>query len=384
MFKNKNVRLLCGMELLQGLVFYMPIATLYRQAIGIGLTQIALLESISLILSLALEMPWGMVADWIGYKNTMRVCSTLFFVSKVIFWRADGFGAFLAERILLAVVISGLSGVDSAMLYLSCPKKEWQQQLFAVYEGLGTAGMLAASLLYSICFGNDYRLAGFWTMIAYGAAMVLSFFLKEPSKLMQKKEKGSLLLVIRSVLVRPELLLLLFAFGCFRETHQIVTVFLNQLQYGRAQIAVAWLGVLSAGMQILGFLGMFSDRLTKTLGECKTAILLMGCGALACVMLALTSSPAVSIFGVGLMSLAGSLLFPLQAVTENRQVRTAARATELSVYAMLSDSLAAGINVVFGRAADVSLPFAFWLGAGFCLAACAAYIVQACGEKNIK
>lgn len=57
MFKNKNVRLLCGMELLQGLVFYMPIATLYRQAAGIGLTQIALLESISLILSLALEMP---------------------------------------------------------------------------------------------------------------------------------------------------------------------------------------------------------------------------------------------------------------------------------------------------------------------------------------
>lgn len=67
----------------------------------------------------------------------------------------------------------------------------------------------------------------------------------------------------------------------------------------------------------MGFLGMFSGRLTKALGECKTAILLMGCGALACVMLALTSSPAVSIFG-----------------------------------------------------------------AGFCLAACAAYIVQACGEKN--
>lgn len=243
MFKNKNVRLLCGMELLQGLVFYMPIATLYRQAAGIGLMQIALLESISLILSLALEMPWGMVADWIGYKNTMRVCSTLFFVSKVIFWRADGFGAFLAERILLAVVISGLSGVDSAMLYLSCPKKEWQQQLFAVYEGLGTAGMLAASLLYSLCFGNDYRLAGFWTMIAYGAAMVLSFFLKESSKLMQKKEKGSLLLVIRSVLVRPGLLLLLFAFGCFRETHQIVTVFLNQLQYGRHRLQ--WHGWVS-------------------------------------------------------------------------------------------------------------------------------------------
>lgn len=336
-----------------------------------------MLESLSLVLSLLLEMPWGVLADRIGYKNTMVVCSVLFFLSKVIFWRASGFVSFLAERLLLAAVISGLSGVDSAILYLSCPPKE-QQRMFALYEGLGTAGMLAASLLYSLCFRSNYRLAGFWTMAAYGAAMVLSLFLQEPPRPAQEEEeKGALLQVIRSVLKRPELLLLLFSFACFQETRQTVTVFLNQLQYKRAGIAAGWMGVLAAGMQILSFLGVLSGHLTRILGERRTCLLLMGTGAVSCGMLALTSTPILSIIGIGLIGLAGSLFSPLQAVTENRQVRTASRATELSVYAMLSDGLAAGINIAFGRAADISLPLAFWLGAGLCLTACAARLAAA-------
>jgi MFS family permease len=281
------------------------------------------------------------------------------------------------------VVISGLSGVDSAMLYLSCPEKERQQQWFAWYEGLGTAGMLAASLLCSLCFGEDYRLAGFWTMVAYGVAMVLSLFLEEsPHGVAEEETDGgeSLVSVIRAVLGRPKLLWLLFAFGCFQETNQTVTVFLNQLQYERARISLGWLGVLAAGMQVLGFLGIFSGWLAKRVGERRAVLLLMGSGAASCAMLAFTRSPIVSIVGIGLMSLAGSLLSPLKSVVENRQVKSAARATELSVYAMLSDGLAAGINVVFGRAADVSLTSAFWLGAGLCVVACVAYAVQ--GNRN--
>jgi len=373
---RRNIWILYAISLLQGLVFYGPISTLYRKAAGVSMLQIALIESVSLILSLLLEMPWGMIADRIGYKNTIVVCSILFFVSKIIFWQAAGFGAFLAERILLSVVISGLSGVDSALLYLSCPPK-YQQKTFAMYESLGTAGLLAASLLYSLCFGNDYRLAGFWTMIAYGAAMAVSFFLVEPEHAAQPQgETGSLGRVILSVLKRPRLLLLLFAFGFFQETKQTVTVFLNQLQYQRAGIPGGLLGLLLAGMQALGFLGIFSQSLTCRLGEKHTFLLLMGAGGLSCMLLAQTKSPVLSVAGVGVLALAGSLLSPLQAVVQNREVRTAYRATELSVYAMVLDGIAAGANVAYGQAADVSLPLAFGIGAGTCAAACIFYLIS--------
>jgi len=67
--------------LLQGMVFYGPIDTLYRQAAGISIFQIAIIESNSLIICLLLELPWGIVADKIGYKNTLVFCCALYFFS---------------------------------------------------------------------------------------------------------------------------------------------------------------------------------------------------------------------------------------------------------------------------------------------------------------
>ena len=58
---KKNVYLLYAIALLQGMVFYGPIATLYREAQGVSASQITLIESISLILCLALEIPWGVI-----------------------------------------------------------------------------------------------------------------------------------------------------------------------------------------------------------------------------------------------------------------------------------------------------------------------------------
>ena len=113
-----------AMVLLQGMVFYGPVATLYRQARGVTVFQITLIEGISYLLCIALEIPWGILADRIGYKKTMIFCSGLFFVSKLIFWKAAGFGGFLLERVLLSIVIAGLSGVDTSMLYLSCGEGE--------------------------------------------------------------------------------------------------------------------------------------------------------------------------------------------------------------------------------------------------------------------
>ena len=74
---KRNLRLLYAIALLQGMVFYGPIATLYREAAGVGVFEITLIESLSLALCVALEMPWGVVADKIGYRRTMIFCCML-------------------------------------------------------------------------------------------------------------------------------------------------------------------------------------------------------------------------------------------------------------------------------------------------------------------
>ncbi len=96
---KRNIIIMCAISLLQGMVFYAPIATLYRQAAGISIFQITIIESISMVLSMVLEVPWGIAADKIGYKKTLLICCGVYVVSKLVFWRADGFGMFLVERI---------------------------------------------------------------------------------------------------------------------------------------------------------------------------------------------------------------------------------------------------------------------------------------------
>lgn len=92
---KKNLWIMYAIALLQGMVFYGPIATLYRQAHGLTIFQITLIESISLALLILLEIPWGIIADKIGCRHTIIFCSALYLISKIIFWKADGFAGFL-------------------------------------------------------------------------------------------------------------------------------------------------------------------------------------------------------------------------------------------------------------------------------------------------
>ena len=228
---KRNVIFLWGIALLQGMVFYAPVATLYRQAAGLGIFQITLIESISLGLMLCLEIPWGILADRIGYRKTMLGCCFLFFVSKIIFWKAEGFSGFLLERLILSVVCAGLSGVDTGMLYLSCEEKD-SHRVFSISENLGQFGILTAAGSYALWIGEDYRLAGFLTVLSYGAAALLSLGLREVVPTQKAAPTpGQMLSVLKRQLGNPKILLLLLAVGLLNERHQTITVFLSQLQY---------------------------------------------------------------------------------------------------------------------------------------------------------
>lgn len=146
----------------------------YRQAQGVSVFQIALIESLSLMLCLLLEIPWGIVADKIGYRRTMIFCNVLYLISKIVFWQATGFAAFLVERMMLSIIIAGLSGVDTSILYLSC-KEGQSQRIFGIYNSLHTAGLLCAAFVYSVFAGNNFKLAGLLTVLSYGLAALLSY-----------------------------------------------------------------------------------------------------------------------------------------------------------------------------------------------------------------
>lgn len=127
-----------------GMVFYAPVATLYRQSRGISIWQMSIIEAVSLALMMALELPWGYISDRIGYRRTLVLSFSFLLVSKIVFFGADSFSLFLLERILLAIAFSALSGVDIAYLHrCGATHKELAQ-----YQGCMFLGLLAVAFVF--------------------------------------------------------------------------------------------------------------------------------------------------------------------------------------------------------------------------------------------
>lgn len=364
---QKNRYIMYAIALLQGMVFYSPIATLYRQAQGVTIFQITVIESISLALGILLEIPWGVIADKIGYRSTMVFCSGLYFVSKLVFWKATGFGGFLAERIMLSVVLAGFSGVDSSILYLSCQGKD-SQNVFGIYNSLGMVGLLMAAAVFSLFVGDSYALAGLLTVISYGLAALLSLGITEVKQPKSEHiQPESFQTTVQKTIRNRPFLLFLIAVALLSETHQTITVFLNQLQYERCGLPSSAMGFVYIFATLLGLLGVYSSALTRRMGLSRCLTLFCGLAAGSCLVLGLTRYAGPSVSGIFILRISDTLFQPLQTEIQNRQVTSENRATALSVYAMLMDGVAIGTSLIFGALSDWSLPWAFFFGGGICI-----------------
>ena len=378
---KRNLFFMYSISFFQGMVFYSSIATLYRQAVGISVFQITMIESISLVLSFIFEIPWGVLADRIGYRRTMIVCNALFFISKIIFWKSQDFADFLLERVILAVVVSGVSGVDTSILYLSC-KEDNSQRAFGIYGGLGTAGLLSSAAIYTIFIKENYRAAGFLTVISYGIAAILSFGLKEV-KADEKDEKMSLghsLAILKETLFNRNLLFLVASVALLYEVNQTITVFFNQLQYTKAGMSARMISGVYILMTLSGLVSVFSEPLTKKLKPRFFGIMLFAVCSFACLMLAFTKNPFISVLGVLLVSICSSLMSPLGTELQNKAITTVDRATALSMNALIMDLLAVFSNLIFGKLADLDLSTAMCFGGALCILGAGLYL---CGLKKL-
>lgn len=364
---KKNLYVMYAIAGLQGMVFYGPVATLYRQAQSITVFQITVIESVSLLFGILLEVPWGIIADKIGYRKTLICCSVLYWISKLIFWRATSFPAFLSERLILSVALAGLSGVDSSILYLSCQGKDCQK-VFGLYHSFGMAGLFLAAGVFSVFLQDNYSLAGLLTVVSYGIAALFSFATTEVKQTdIEEGKSEPIWKTLQMIGKDRRLLLFLIAVAFFSETHQIVTVFLNQLQYERCGLERSTIGLLYMAATMLGLLGVYSSSVTKQVGIRGSFLLFCGLAAVSCFTLSLTQNAMLSVGGIFTLRVCNALFQPLQLEIQNRQIKTENRATALSVNSMFVNLIAVGINLVFGALSDWKLSAAFCAGGGMCI-----------------
>ena len=74
---RRSIALLYCMSFLQGMCFYGPVATLYRTEVGVTMGQISLIEAVTYLLVVMLEVPLGAVCARIGYRRMIMASSAL-------------------------------------------------------------------------------------------------------------------------------------------------------------------------------------------------------------------------------------------------------------------------------------------------------------------
>lgn len=353
MNKRINIYLLNIIVFLQGLVFYAPVATIYRENRGISISQIFLIESIYMILIILLEIPWGIFADKYGYKKTLVLSNLIFFISKIVFFKADSFSMFLLERFLLAAAISGLSGCDSTVLYLSLDENDNSEKAFARYGFFSNVGFLLGSVISTFIINLSIDLSAYYTIIPYGLAFIISLFLLDV-KGESKKSKG-ILFNIKEAISKKEIIILILGIALVAEVVQSITVFLNQGIYIRSGIDIKYFGIMLAGIQIIGLISVKSYKITKQIGQRKSILLFMIFILISLLSLVFIKNPILAFISIAIISTSIGFIEPIFMDIQNKSIKIADRATILSIYSIIGSIVSAIVSPIIGSASNASL-----------------------------
>lgn len=360
---SPNIPLMYAICFFQGIVLYASISTLYRQARGLSLAEYAIIDGFSYLFQLAFEIPFGMLADRIGYKKTLIFSNGLYLISKIIFWQAFGFSSFLMERLFFSMALAGLSGVDASILYLSCGKND-SQKVFGRYSAFGTAGMLTGCLVFTLFLSTNYSATALGTVISYGIAFILSFFLTDVKETEPKETKPSLrrlLDVCKVTIADKRFLLFILADAFLAYGTWAVSVMLNQGKYISLGLTEQHIGIIELAFAGLALTAAWSALLTKKLGFKKFFVLMVGTVSVSALVMGVTGTVWIAIFCGAMVELAYGLVQPLISDLYSKRVTVSDRATQLSVYAMITEGFSFGLSFLMSMIAGRSIfaPFLF-------------------------
>jgi MFS family permease len=354
---KRNIYLMYIIVFLQGFVFYGPIATVFRENRGVSIYQIFLIESISMILIMLFEVPWGIFADKFGYKKTLVISNFIFFISKIVFFKANSFWIFLFERILLSISISGLSGCDTALIYLSLDKNQNSERVFGRYVWFSNVGFLLGSMISTYIINISIDLTAYYTIIPYGIAFGVSLFLKNITDEVTKKEnvKNKFKYSLKHVAANKYIIIFLVGISLVKEVVQSITVFLNQQQYIKSGIDIRYFGILLVAIQFMKLISVKSYKLSNMIGQIKSINMLTIAVFISSSILIIISNAILSFLCVSVISIGMAIMEPMIIDIKNKSISSGNRATILSIYSMIESITSSIINPIIGFVSNSAL-----------------------------
>jgi MFS family permease len=334
----RNTKILSAVNLFISLSLFAPIEVLYLQSLHIPMSLISILNLSVPIVMVFMDVPAGILADYLGRKKIVFLSILSFFFHMALLlvatetWQV--FVAFLFEGIGWALY-SG--NTDAIVVEESIAKKtDISRQLVYFYSGLSLGPLIAGFFNSGIGLlgtSMDYKLAILISVIMRAIALVLIFFVTvQKDTISNQKERLSpkQLLVQGGKHMRNSFSLSVVVYEATGRLDFFLPVIFQPLAM-RLGMNIVYFGILYSLSQLLLFyVQKKADVIISRLGMERVLFLspiLLAVG----VALFLVPSLSVVIIGYTLTKLVGPLRNQCLTLKKNEFVENKIRATYLSI-----------------------------------------------------
>lgn len=260
--KNFKDKLFClkGYYFFSSLVFYAPVALLIRTSRGVSISEFFILQAILSFGIFIFEIPFGMITDKIGYKNSIIISHFSMLLARIILLFSFSFEFFVLESILEAVGFAFASGTIIGYEYEIIGEENFAVKS-SVLGNYSTVGFIVSTI--SFYFMNKYFGQNFliiFTIISTFISFLFTLFLEKEKSF----EKDDTKLNFKSILNKY-----LIIFMVFNGMISITFILINFFYVVILQNINLSENYMTFVILLYSVIGLLSPKIIKMFGEVK-------------------------------------------------------------------------------------------------------------------
>lgn len=338
---SHNEKIFYLTEFFEGMIFHMPIWVAYELQY-ISLAQLAIIEAIIQASKLLSELPTGAMADLLGKRASVIIGRIIGVAGLILYAQSGNFMSFVWYAIIAGFGDSFVSGAKEALIYDSL-KQDNQHHRFqkvtskaSLFFQLSFAGAILLGGILSIW---GYQIVIFASIVASTIALIISFFLKEPTidtqqftlSLYIKQFLNGFKELFKTPYIRD---ISLFYIGVGGVTWSAMMIFntslLTTIGYTTFQI-----GIIVAFIRIINSSILFGSLHVGTFITKRRVYLFFPVIMILCYLPGIFLTKELAIFAVALSTFASSSRWVILGGYVNEHYDSKNRATALSTLSML-------------------------------------------------
>ncbi|MBD3204654.1 MFS transporter [Candidatus Woesearchaeota archaeon] len=331
---------------------------------NINFTQVMILQSWFMLWIFLLEIPSGVLADYIGRKKTLIIGAAAGIVCPLIYSSFPNFFIFLIGEMFFALSASMYSGAGEALIYDSLKiikQTKKSKQVFGRLQSFKLAGILVSAPVGSLIASNfGLRAPMFLVAVPLTIAFFIGMTLKEPETTSKRSENYLKILTRGTDFFKKNKILKLLTFDMVSiAAIGYFMIWFYQPMLEKAGIPIKFFGFVHAVFSLSQIIILNNYLfMEKVFGSKKNVLLFSSLiTGFMYILGGLFSNPLAVLSAIIIGGGFGLARRPLFTSYMNKYIESSERATVISTISMFQRLVLVIVNPIVGFLAEMSFDF---------------------------